>query len=95
MYLTPVAVVYLQEGDKSLSGSIEWEDFLTMMRPVVVQEYRKDAEAILAHASPAVREVTKVRCEDSYTPLSAAARRENCSIRVCVDGWVLIVVTCG
>lgn len=50
----------LQEGDVSLSGSIEWEDFLAMMRPVVVEEYRRDAEAMLADTSPALREATEV-----------------------------------
>lgn len=51
----------LQEGDSSLSGSIEWEDFLVMMRPVVAQEYRKEAEAMLADTPAALREVTEVR----------------------------------
>ncbi|CAM9819482.1 unnamed protein product, partial [Sphacelaria rigidula] len=50
----------LKEGDVSLSGSIEWEDFLAMMRPVVVEEYRRDAEAMLADTSPALREATEV-----------------------------------
>ena len=55
------ATFWLQEGDSSLSGSIEWEDFLVMMRPVVAQEYRKEAEAMLADTPAALREVTEVR----------------------------------
>lgn len=49
-----------QEGDSSLSGSIEWEDFLTMMRPVVVEEYRKEAEAMLRDTPAACREAAEV-----------------------------------
>eukprot|EP00752_Nemacystus_decipiens_P009304 g8315.t1 len=50
----------LKEGDSSLSGSIEWEDFLTMMRPVVVEEYRKEAEAMLRDTPAACREAAEV-----------------------------------
>lgn len=45
----------------SLSGSIEWEDFLVMMRPVVEDEYRKEAEAMLADTPAALREAAEVR----------------------------------
>lgn len=53
-----------QEGDSSLSGSIEWEDFLTMMKPVVVEEYRKEAEAMLRDTPAACREAAEVTCRD-------------------------------
>lgn len=51
----------LQEGDSSMSGSIEWEDFLIMMKPVVEQEYRRDAEAMLKDTPVACREAAEVR----------------------------------
>lgn len=51
-----------QEGDSSLSGSIEWEDFLAMMKPVVVEEYRKEAEAMLRDTPAACREAAEVTC---------------------------------
>ncbi|CAM9401899.1 unnamed protein product, partial [Ectocarpus sp. 13 AM-2016] len=50
----------LEEGDSSMSGSIEWEDFLIMMKPVVEQEYRRDAEAILKDTPVACREAAEV-----------------------------------
>lgn len=50
----------LEEGDSSLSGSIEWEDFLGLMRPVVAQEFRKDAEAMLKGGPTAGREAAEV-----------------------------------
>ncbi|CAM9788263.1 unnamed protein product, partial [Ascophyllum nodosum] len=50
----------LEEGDASASGSIDWNDFLAMMRPVVAQEYRMEAEAMLADTSPALKEATEV-----------------------------------
>lgn len=34
---------------------------MVMMRPVVAQEYRKEAEAMLADTPAALREVTEVR----------------------------------
>eukprot|EP00903_Cladosiphon_okamuranus_P012678 g11858.t1 len=69
----------LEEGDSSLSGSIEWEDFLTMMRPVVVEEYRKEAEAMLKDTPAACREAAKVgrRAVDqtpSYAQTKASKR---------------------
>ncbi|CAM9178675.1 unnamed protein product [Scytosiphon promiscuus] len=50
----------LEEGDSSLSGSIEWEDFLGLMRPVVAQEHRKEAEAMLKDAPSAGREAAEM-----------------------------------
>ncbi|CAB1107089.1 unnamed protein product [Ectocarpus sp. CCAP 1310/34] len=50
----------LEEGDSSMSGSIEWEDFLIMMKPVFEQEYRRDAEAILKDTPVACREAAEV-----------------------------------
>ncbi|CAM9585474.1 unnamed protein product, partial [Hapterophycus canaliculatus] len=50
----------LKEGDSSLSGSIEWEDFLGLMKPVVAQEHRKEAEAMLKDAPTAGREAAEV-----------------------------------
>lgn len=54
-------LLLLQEGDSSMSGSIEWEDFLIMMKPVVEQEYRRDAEAMLKDTPVACREAAEVR----------------------------------
>lgn len=69
-------LVSKQEVGVSLSGSIEWEDFLAMMRPVVVQEYRKDAEDILADTSAAIREVTAV----SHHAYPSASRYGKCRV---------------
>ena len=58
--LRPSVGAVVQEGDASASGSIDWNDFLAMMRPVVAQEYRMEAEAMLADTSPALKEATEV-----------------------------------
>lgn len=75
----------LKEGDSSSSGSIEWEDFLNMMRPVVVEEYRKDAEAMLADTSRALRQATEVELRAvDLTP--SFANTQELQARVATEG---------
>lgn len=68
-----------------MSGSIEWEDFLTMMRPVVVEEYRKEAEAMLKDTPAACREAAEVTHPREILNIRTFARV--CKERIFFKGW--------
>ena len=97
------SVLVRQEGDVSLSGSIEWEDFLAMMRPVVAQEYRKDAEDMLRNSPAACLEAAEVCVvplyiffpgeEGGWLPLLTIRKASRCwkTRRIGVEGSVAAI----